>query len=385
MSPDILGSRVAAYQPDRYLAFPTMLSLDNGDVLLAFRSGRNCYTDFPEELVAGLHHPHTDCRSEPWLARSADNGVTWEAQPPVRDRRAIEADHQRGIAYQDLGLTKLPDGRVLLTVFRWQYSNDPPPASLTGSVRRTPPTRYQPFSYAYTLPPVYTVADPAGRHWTEFREIDVPHPRLRVRWGLGTRNGGIVLDERTVGCPFYTGQPEDRAVGTDCHLLRYDTVDDRWSYGTPLARGGEGAPMEEPLIHRCADGAILGLYRSSNSGEFRYNYSDDNGASWSPLQNSHIKGHPFAALTLPDRRILLVYGYRHKPYGIRGRVLDPNGRHIEQSREFVIRDDGVSVDIGYPTLCATSGGDILLAYYFFSRDDTIAPTRYIAVTRLANP
>ena len=60
-----------------------------------------------------------------------------------------------------------------------------------------------------------------------------------------------------------------------------------------------------------------------------------------------FQGHPLNALRLPDSRVLLTYGYRHKPYGIRARILNAECTDFATAPEIVLRDDGINGDLGY--------------------------------------
>ncbi len=105
--------------------------------------------------------------------------------------------------------------------------------------------------------------------------------------------------------------------------------------------------------------------------------SHDGGVTWEPWQDMGVIGHPYHALRLPDDRVLLVYGYRHEPYGIRARVLDPECTDFS-GEEIVLREDGGSTDIGYPWACLTAEGRVLIVYYFNQENGT----RHIAGTYL---
>ena len=67
-------------------------------------------------------------------------------------------------------------------------------------------------------------------------------------------------------------------------------------------------------------------------------------------------------------RLVCVWGYRYKPYGIRGKVSRDLGE--TWSEEFVLRDDGASGDLGYPVLAELEGGRLFAAYYFNVEDGT---------------
>ena len=77
--------------------------------------------------------------------------------------------------------------------------------------------------------------------------------------------------------------------------------------------------------------------------------------------------------------MLLVYGYRHRPFGIRARVLDPECTNPASAPEIVLRDDGGSGDLGYPWATMVSGKRALVVYYF----NTANGPRHIAGTILA--
>ena len=83
-------------------------------------------------------------------------------------------------------------------------------------------------------------------------------------------------------------------------------------------------------------------------------------------------------LRLPDNRVLLIYGYRHQPFGIRARILDPECRDTKTAGEMVLRDDGGTGDLGYPWATIMADGRILVVYYFNQKDGL----RHIAGTIL---
>ena len=77
--------------------------------------------------------------------------------------------------------------------------------------------------------------------------------------------------------------------------------------------------------------------------------------------------------------MLLVYGYRFEGIGVRGRLLPPDCGTANISEEFVIRDDGVSMDLGYPDACLLPDGRAFIVYYINRRVDSAEKTapRYI--------
>jgi hypothetical protein len=84
-------------------------------------------------------------------------------------------------------------------------------------------------------------------------------------------------------------------------------------------------------------------------------------------------------LRLPNKEVLLVYGYRHAPFGVRARVLNPECTNISTAAEIVLRNDGANGDIGYPWATMISKDRALVVYYLNIKDGT----RFIAGTILS--
>ena len=83
-----------------------------------------------------------------------------------------------------------------------------------------------------------------------------------------------------------------------------------------------------------------------------------------------FQGHPLHALRLSDNRVLITYGYRHKPFGIRARILNPECTDFETAPEIVLRDDGGSGDIGYTWAVQLDNNRVLVVYYFNQKNGT---------------
>ena len=127
--------------------------------------------------------------------------------------------------------------------------------------------------------------------------------------------------------------------------------------------------MHEPALYRTPSGKIICLIRTANLDDHLVTAeSTDNGRTWSPWRKREVIGHPYTPVPLPDGRVLLIYGYRHEPYGIRARLLEPECGDIDTAPEFVIRDDGLGTDLGYPWGTVLSDGRVLAVYYIYGQD-----------------
>ena len=59
--------------------------------------------------------------------------------------------------------------------------------------------------------------------------------------------------------------------------------------------------------------------------------------------------------------IVLTYGRRQMPMGIRARISRDNGH--TWSEELVLRDDGLDWDLGYPSTTENDKGELVTVYY----------------------
>ena len=75
---------------------------------------------------------------------------------------------------------------------------------------------------------------------------------------------------------------------------------------------------------------------------------------------------------------MLTYGYRHKPFGIRARILNYECTNFGTAPEIILRDDGGNSDIGYTWPVQLDKNRVLVTYYF----NLANGTRHIAGTIL---
>ncbi|MCM4168141.1 hypothetical protein KCTC52924_03696 [Arenibacter antarcticus] len=88
---------------------------------------------------------------------------------------------------------------------------------------------------------------------------------------------------------------------------------------------------------------------------------------------------PIACIAIKGYRVLLAYGFRHKPFGIRPRILNSECTNFGTAPEIVLGDDGGSSDIDYTWPIQLGDGRVMVVYYFNLENGT----RHIAGTILA--
>jgi hypothetical protein len=93
--------------------------------------------------------------------------------------------------------------------------------------------------------------------------------------------------------------------------------------------------------------------------------SDDNGSTWRHVTRAVPdtgRGNPPSLVKLKDGRLVVTYGYRAEPYGIRARISSDEG--ATWNDEVVLRSDGGTWDLGYPRTVQRPDGKLVTAYYY---------------------
>jgi hypothetical protein len=108
--------------------------------------------------------------------------------------------------------------------------------------------------------------------------------------------------------------------------------------------------------------------------------SDDNTATWQfagkPVPNTgDHNGNPPCLVRLRDGRLVITYGFRSAPYGIRARISSDNAK--TWSDEIPLRIDGGTWDLGYTRTVQRPDGKLLTVYYFNTAKDR---ERFIGAT-----
>ncbi len=139
---------------------------------------------------------------------------------------------------------------------------------------------------------------------------------------------------------------------------------------------------EETLVHETSGGALWMLTRVEGGDDHLWQgVSQDGGRTWR-ARKTGVKGHPPSGLVaLRDGRLVLSYGYRHPPYGIRAVISADEGLTWDTDNVVVLRNDGAGYDLGYPRSMQLEDGAILTVYYF-TDDEKIT---HIACTRWSAP
>ena len=109
-------------------------------------------------------------------------------------------------------------------------------------------------------------------------------------------------------------------------------------------------------------------------GFLRITRSADRGSTWGPVIKTPAWGKPGHLLALRDGRLLMTYGYRRAPWGVRVCLSSDCGETWDLDNEIIIRMDGGTpegkplkvgnTDLGYPASIELPDGRIFSVYYF---------------------
>ncbi|MBN2448799.1 MAG: exo-alpha-sialidase [Lentisphaeria bacterium] len=245
-----------------------------------------------------------------------------------------------------------------------------------GRYRITEPGTYKPGWFAVTSGAFVARSEDGGRTWAT-----APVPQLDCYVSCSSPWSFIQLrDGRVLRAFMACAGPEDSGDVMACFSRDGRSADVVRVMGDPDEKLRF---TEETLVHETPEGVLWMLTRVEGGDDhLRQAVSRDGGRTWTASRTG-IQGHPPSGLVrLDDGRLVLTYGYRHPPYGIRAVLSHDQGLTWDTASPIILRNDGAGYDLGYPRSMALPDGTILTVYYFATEDDRIS---HIACTRWRPP
>lgn len=343
----------------RFSAFPSAVALEDGEVLVAFRSA-------PDRRIFGeTVNYHVDPNSYLVLTRSR-NGVKW-SEP------TLICAHPEG-GSQDPCLLRLRDGKLLCSSYLWRFPRK------NGFDNRSPLSfehQGAVFGGGYL-----TESTDEGVHWSSpFLPPSLPEEQHRDILGkpYPCFNRGA-LCEGTDGRIYWAvvasnpEAPENNAV----YLIASEDGGHSWERLGTIAADPRYT-FNETSLYQTPKGDWVAFLRTGSMNDAACIARSNDGGKTFSWESMGFQGHPCQALGLPDGRVLLSYGYRHKPFGIRARILNAECTDWKTAPEMVLRDDAGGGDCGYPWAVSLDGIHVLVVYYIHTAADA---TRRIEGTLL---
>ena len=311
----------------RHFAFPGVAELANGDLLVVCREG----------------DAHVCPRGRIVMSRSTDGGRTWSARETIYDTPSDE---------RDPAILCLADGTVVVSHNTWDSWRASPAlckkyAEETAHMEKVGWGKY---SGSWLM-----ISKDSGHTWSERRKAPVfgPHGPVAGPDGALYWVGHVSRDGTSVVAIY-------RTADLGLTWTRYAEV----AYCPPEVKSATTEFFDEPNLIFLPEGKAICTIRADLDGYVRQSCSNDSGKTWSWPKRLPVWGYPQQLCRLDDGRILLSYGYRREPYGIRACLSADGGRTYGLSHEIVFRHEGGHGDLGYPYSIQLKDGRVLTAYYY---------------------
>jgi hypothetical protein len=340
-----------------YSTFPSVVKRANGELLVAFRRA-------PDRKIFGEKSTnHVDPNSYLEMVRSK-NGEHWTKKPEL-----IYA-HPFG-GSQDPCMLQLRNGTILCASYGWAFVRP------DGMLNLKQP--YFETAGAIFLGGYLVRSTDGGKSWSNTiypMHIDPEINYTPYGTPVPAYNRGALYEAKD-GRILWIVAAHDDAKKTSNHLIVSKDQGLTWQYSAPVAVDTK-VSFNEASVIETPKGDIVGFLRTANyNDQAVIARSTDKGKSFK-WQSMGFQGHPLNALRLPDNRVLVTYGYRHVPFGIRARILNAECTDFATAPEIVLRDDGGNSDIGYTWPVQLDKNRVLVVYYFNKENGT----RHIAGTIL---
>lgn len=330
-----------------YTSFPSVIKKDDGVLLLVFRSAPD------RRLLGNQVQDHLDPHSYIKYVESHDDGESWT------DPKLLFAHPYAGS--QDPCLYQMEDGTILCASYLWEYIH---PTTIPNLKMPHLERRGFLFSGGYLLR-----SNDSGKTW----DGPIYPPSTPYEKSFNSKGEKISAYNRGQMCEGSDGKlywavssadTYDPKRKTSNYLMVSEDKGSTWEYLSRIAID-DTVIFNETSLYETPKGDLVAFLRTGNfNDQACITRSTDRGKTFEQWEPMGFKGHPLQATRLPDNRVLLVYGYRHKPYGIRARILNPECTNYLSAPEFIIRDDGGNGDIGYPWAVYLGNNRILVSYYF---------------------
>lgn len=360
------------FKDENYNTFPNVIKKQDGTIIVGFRQA----PDWQRKNINGTNKnfgkvTHIDAASKAVYITSKDDGATWDTKVNV-----LYDDFVYGV--QDPCLNLLNDGTIFCTFFMWKVFKKEDIKEILPSDRIIDEKWIGRRDEAYSIR-----SFDGGITWDE--PIPIQYPGYLP---IAVRGNIVVLDDGAILLPAYGDSNIDEPSKV-VFLKTYD-LGRTWNKISTVP-GLPGYSFFEPNLYRTESGKLVTFIRSHKRGDKSVydpenieaaplitSESFDNGNTWSqPVIRKFYSPSPFHVLRLKSGNVIVTYGYRYKPFGLRAFLLNGECSNFDQAEDVILRDDGLGTDIGYTSSVLLNNGDILITYYYFDEE---GGSRYIAGT-----
>jgi Neuraminidase (sialidase) len=292
--------------------FPVLTELDNQDLVAVVRGGDR----------------HLGVKGRLDWVRSTDGGKTWTLKPLVDG----PMDHRNP------AMGQLKDGSVLVA-YEIDRSYGPNSERLKDC----------------NIDGIYTMrSNDRGYTWKGPIKSPLPVESCPSPFGkiVQLSDGTALLNV------YHRKIPLDTSPVTLSMVYRSKDSGETWGDPSVIAEN-----YNETSLVVLSENQILAVMRSESGGHLATAFSSDKGRTWSPpRQVTQDREHPADVILLRDGRLLLVYGERNRPFGVRAML----SRDLGQTwgpNIIILADDAQRLDCGYPSSAEIAPGKIVTVYY----------------------
>ena len=345
-----LKNVVVASETDRFKAWPANNGMWKwGDEMLVM------YTDATPDFSNTNTHTY-DRKKETFLeqARSLDGGLTWK----IEKGKIVKPGKP---AQTDLGFD---DG-----------NNGPNATDLQTPINFTDPNfaftiRFYDPEYGFSI---FWYSYDKGKSW----EGPYKLPALGFKF-MAARPNYIVNSSKDMMAVVTVDAVQRNTGRFNKKDVLIQTVNGglTWKYvsdaGKVAANDTKNSEYDSIMgsLTRISPTKLISLHRMWDStNKFENSWmedyiSEDNGKSFkfASIINTGNSSTPPSVTKLPNGRLVVTYGYRTSPFGIRARISDDEGK--SWSNEIILRSDGGNFDLGYTRDALREDGKLVTAYYF---------------------
>lgn len=346
--------------PAFYSAFPAVVNLGNGRIITAFRRAPN-YHGMPG--VSDEYFMHGDILSQLVYCISNDYGQSWS------DARLLYSPPRGGS--QDGGL--FFDGKTLYAnSFTWDFV----PEKVAKELANKNQDEFV-HHYEQTMAPagsfVMSSSD-LGDSWQGPYIPEALPGNKEIMSGMPLRihNRGNIV-KLADGTLLLCGQALGFRPEFNSAIVLYKSFDEgkSWNFFSYVTEPDGVAVHEEPCLYITSSGTLrilIRTHKTASGTEFErarlsIAHSPDAGKSWSDARLTSIHAEPASCFNCGDGKVIISYGYRKEPFGVRIRVCDEDLDNIEEAHEYIIREDAGNIDTGYPWVCMLEKNRFLVSYY----------------------
>ena len=328
-----------------YFGWPTVARLDDGTLMVA---------------SSGLRTAHTCPFGKTVLHVSKDDGATWS--PPRVIQNSMIDD-------RDAGIVNLGGGRVLVTWFRVDTRVYLPEYDLPAEERALWEQECNTWDDATVKQLVGSwvmLSEDGGDTWSEPIRAPVTSPHGPTL----LRSGQLLYLGKSFGTPAELLNGYLRAARSEDGGITWQVCGQ-----VPLYPNTISSNYHEPHVVELPSGKLIGAIRVEDDGgvnlerdagvqggmSIMMTESDDGGQTWSTPKPLNFHGGPPHLLRHSSGVLILTYGYRRPPYGQRVAFSFDDGATWQH--DWVLRDDGVDEDLGYPSTVELADGALFTVYY----------------------